>query len=191
MTARAYDIRRGLLEDVDGILALEQSIPRAPHWNRDHYLAIFARAPGTPHIRRCLFVAVHGEQILGFAVASISRFGEPGLGEPGLTDLTQIEGELESVAVTPEMLRRGVGRRLTEATLLWCRERGVEVIELEVRAGNLAALALYRSVGFCEAGRRPGYYALPREDALTMRIDLHQERPTLPLAHRPGDSGPK
>ena len=104
----------------------------------------------------------------------ISSFGEPGLGEPGLADVGQIEGELESVAVAPEMLRRGVGRRLTEATLLWCREHGAEVVELEVRAGNLAALALYRSVGFCEVGRRPGYYALPREDALIMRIDLDQ-----------------
>jgi ribosomal-protein-alanine N-acetyltransferase len=29
---------------------------------------------------------------------------------------------------------------------------------LEVASGNAAALALYRSLGFREAGRRPAYY---------------------------------
>jgi ribosomal-protein-alanine N-acetyltransferase len=39
---------------------------------------------------------------------------------------------------------------------------------LEVRAGNLAAQALYRGFGFEVAGRRPRYYTDDGEDALVM-----------------------
>jgi ribosomal-protein-alanine N-acetyltransferase len=45
---------------------------------------------------------------------------------------------------------------------------------LEVRSSNVAALALYRSVGFSEIGVRRGYYQNPNgsEDASTMACDL-------------------
>lgn len=58
---------------------------------------------------------------------------------------------------------------------------------LEVRPTNAAGIALYRSRGFIEVGRRPAYYsaetrshgqhpassaATEREDALVMRLEL-------------------
>jgi ribosomal-protein-alanine N-acetyltransferase len=49
--------------------------------------------------------------------------------------------------------------------------RKAAVMFLEVAAGNVAALALYRAAGFAEVGRRVRYYA-DGSDALVMRRDL-------------------
>jgi ribosomal-protein-alanine N-acetyltransferase len=45
-------------------------------------------------------------------------------------------------------------------------------MELEVRASSAGAIALYTGLGFVEAGRRPGYYAEPKDDAVLMRLEL-------------------
>jgi ribosomal-protein-alanine N-acetyltransferase len=41
-------------------------------------------------------------------------------------------------------------------------------LTLEVRASNVAAIALYEKYGFQQAGLRKGYYQNPREDAIIM-----------------------
>ena len=47
-------------------------------------------------------------------------------------------------------------------------------VYLEVRPSNLAARALYGSLGFTETGVRPRYYG--DEDALLMTLDLAKSR---------------
>jgi len=46
---------------------------------------------------------------------------------------------------------------------------------LEVRASNDPARLLYEKLGFQQAGRRPGYYRNPREDALILRKEWSYE----------------
>lgn len=46
---------------------------------------------------------------------------------------------------------------------------------LEVRAGNLPAVELYRSAGFQIAGIRHDYYSQPTEDAVRMRKPLEAD----------------
>ncbi len=68
------------------------------------------------------------------------------------------EGEVLTLAVLPEMRRRGLGARLLEraqATLATC---GITTLFLEVAEDNPAALALYQGSGFTQIGRRPHYY---------------------------------
>ena len=79
------------------------------------------------------------------------------------------EAELGDLAVAPSDRRRGIGGELVDAVLGEARTRGVVRIFLEVREGNRSAQGLYRSRGFEIVGRRRGYYAGPREDALVMR----------------------
>lgn len=79
------------------------------------------------------------------------------------------EAELGDLAVDPNDRRRGIGGELVDAVLKEARTRGVVRIFLEVREGNRGAQGLYRSRGFEIVGRRRGYYAGPREDALVMR----------------------
>jgi ribosomal-protein-alanine N-acetyltransferase len=75
---------------------------------------------------------------------------------------------LESVAVGMDWRRLGVAKALCLAVLGWCRERGAEVVELEVRAGGVGAIALYEGLGFAVTGGRAQYYREPVEDAVLM-----------------------
>lgn len=78
------------------------------------------------------------------------------------------EGYLTDVAVFPAVRRQGVGRSLLLELDQRGRALGLSFLTLEVREGNAAAIALYRSLGYKEAGRRRGFYTDPREDALLM-----------------------
>lgn len=88
------------------------------------------------------------------------------------------EAEVLTVAVPQWARRRGVGRALMDAALSEGRARGAERVFLEVDVANIAAVALYESLGFAKAGLRKGYYdrgAQPRADALVMRLDLRAQ----------------
>jgi ribosomal-protein-alanine N-acetyltransferase len=94
---------------------------------------------------------------------------------PGGFALGQVmggEAELLTIAVAPADRRQGLGRQLLDAFLAGCAASGAAAVFLEVEAGNAPALALYRSAGFCLAGRRRAYYLAPDgtvTDALVLR----------------------
>lgn len=86
------------------------------------------------------------------------------------------EGSVTNVAVAPEVRRRGIGQALMAHLLDKARMHALASLTLEVRASNVAAIALYENLGFKVLGRRPGFYEAPREDALMMRIDLSERK---------------
>src|SRR5687768_10885793 len=103
-------------------------------------------------------------------VARITPQGEPvGLLLAG--DAAE-EVHLLDLAVDAGVRRRGVGRRLLETWLEYARARSARLVLLEVRRSNAAAIALYRALGFEEAGVRRGYYSDDGEDALEFRLEL-------------------
>ncbi len=57
------------------------------------------------------------------------------------------------LSVSGEERRRGLGTEILSAALRWARMRGAKTAWLQVGAGNAAALALYRKLGFEEAYR--------------------------------------
>lgn len=60
-----------------------------------------------------------------------------------------------TIAVHEGHQRRGVGRLLMNDLLRWARSNPrVEKVELQVRSSNDAAIALYRSLGFVDEGRK-------------------------------------
>ena len=63
--------------------------------------------------------------------------------------------ELQDVSVRPEHRRRGVASALTAAAERAAGERGFGLIRLEVSAGDEAAQALYRGLGYTDAGVPP------------------------------------
>ena len=106
------------------------------------------------HSERTFFpLAIENNVILGFAI---------------LKRTTQEEGELLQIAVAKDHRRRGVGDALLRAALEWADSCGVEIVHLQVRESNEAAISLYYKYGFLHVGRRKDYYISPTEDALTM-----------------------
>ena len=78
------------------------------------------------------------------------------------------EGYITNVAVFPEYRRRGVAAQLLSVFENFARGSHLAFLTLEVRPSNTAAIALYESFGFRQAGRRKNYYDLPKEDALIL-----------------------
>ena len=80
--------------------------------------------------------------------------------------------EMVDLRVMASERRRGLGSQLLWASLTALGDVGA--VELEVRSSNVAARALYESLGFSETGVRPNYYATPdgREDAILMTLTL-------------------
>ena len=85
------------------------------------------------------------------------------------------EAELLTIAVDPDHRRTGLGRDLLSVAENAAKGRGARRCFLDVGADNAAAIALYRSAGYAESGRRRGYYRLPGQppiDALVLSRQL-------------------
>lgn len=82
--------------------------------------------------------------------------------------------DLEKIAVAAAAHGRGVGRALTAALIADARESGIEVLTLDARGDNSGALRLYRSLGFVEYGRLPGFVAVgeQRYDKVFYMLDF-------------------
>ncbi|QEW07727.1 ribosomal protein S18-alanine N-acetyltransferase [Nitrincola iocasae] len=90
------------------------------------------------------------------------------------------EAELLRIAVMPECRQQGLGRILLQQTLERLSGQGVTRLLLEVRASNVAAIALYQCCGLQQDAIRKGYYetaiAGVREDAylFSRRLGSHE-----------------
>lgn len=148
-------IRRMRTEDLERVMAIAHSLEGAPQWPRSAYISAF-NPNSTP--KRTALVAADAETgtAIGFAVAS----------------LLPPQAELETVAVSVGAQRRGIGGKLLSVMVEEMKAAAASEFILEVRASNHAAIALYRSLGWKENGRRPRYYADPEEDAVLMSREL-------------------
>lgn len=82
------------------------------------------------------------------------------------------ELHIHNLAVAEALRRRGLARRLLLHVFGAAQQSGARLVLLEVREGNLAARALYESLGFEAVGHRRGYYTKPPEDAVLLRKAL-------------------
>ena len=86
------------------------------------------------------------------------------------------EAELLTVAVDPDVRRKGVATHLLGSLFAHCEAAHVATIFLDVAVSNHGAQALYEIHGFIETARRTAYYRRPdggREDAILMMRDFH------------------
>ena len=106
-----------------------------------------------------VLAARRGDELSGFAIMG---FGEEA-------------AHLNLLAVEPRFRRAGLGRRMVR----WLEESalvaGTFEVSLEVRASNLGGRQFYRTLGYSEADRLPGYYERI-EDAIRMTRDLRVVR---------------
>ena len=81
------------------------------------------------------------------------------------------DADVQTIGVAPQMQGLGVGRVLLQALVGHSRQAGCRRLLLEVRAGNIAAIALYRAAGFTQLSRRSRYYP-DGEDAIVLCLSL-------------------
>lgn len=82
------------------------------------------------------------------------------------------EAHIATIAIDPKFRRAGVGSQLLENALQSAAGEGARTAFLEVRAGNIAAQAMYKKFGFVEDGHRLRYYKDNHEDAVLMSLNL-------------------
>lgn len=82
------------------------------------------------------------------------------------------EAEILKLIVMASARKKGIGSRLLDFALNYCRTRGVKSCFLEMRPSNTAAAKLYEKRGFTEVGTRKNYYTGPPEDAVMLKLGL-------------------
>ena len=85
------------------------------------------------------------------------------------------EGYIANLAVCPELRGMGIGRMLMRRLIELAETENMELLTLEVRPSNTAAVQLYKSLGFEPVGRRRYFYRYPTEDALLMSLYPHNK----------------
>lgn len=139
------EIRRMQEGDLDQVAAIEQATFSEP-WSRKGFADSYQKK------ENCYLVVEEEGEILAYC---------------GLWSVLD-EADICNVAVREDARRRGLAKAMLRKLMEEGEKLGVKAFTLEVRVGNAAAVALYRGLGFKEAGVRPGFYTKPREDALIM-----------------------
>ena len=78
------------------------------------------------------------------------------------------EIQILNLGVRKSAQKMGIGSRLLECAI-GCE--GIDLVTLEVRESNAAAINLYKKYGFRIDGVRKNYYEKPRENAVLMSLD--------------------
>ncbi|MBI5888849.1 MAG: ribosomal protein S18-alanine N-acetyltransferase [Deltaproteobacteria bacterium] len=104
------------------------------------------------------------------ARAGGERQGPGGIIAYSIFWIVQGEAHILNLAVDPEWRRKGVALTFLQSILDFMRPRTVFEVFLEVRMSNIAAIRLYKGLGFREAYVRKKYYG--DEDAIVMKLEM-------------------
>jgi N6-L-threonylcarbamoyladenine synthase/ribosomal-protein-alanine N-acetyltransferase len=158
-------IRPATFDDLPEIMRLEEASFPTDAWSE----AMMREELASPHAQ---YVVLEREgRVAGYA---------------GLRALAGArDGDVQTIAVASDHRGRGSGRSLLRTLLEIARDRGVREVFLDVRADNPVAQTLYRSEGFTDIGRRPGYYQPDDVDAVVMKLDLAAWQPAAPAPAAP------
>lgn len=140
--------------DVDSVCFIEEVSSYNP-WTRK----IFKDCLSVGYV---CWVLEKGNTVIGFAIFMIASS----------------ECHVLNIAITPSERECGYGRFLMEHIIRLSCLRHVERVLLEVRTSNLAAINLYKSLGFLKVGVRKNYYKTKqgREDAVLMNYIIVQNQ---------------
>ena len=67
------------------------------------------------------------------------------------------------ITVVKEQWNQGIGRRLLAEIITFAQENEFEIIDLQVRSDNLAAIHLYEKFGFQKIGSHPAFFKMEGE----------------------------
>jgi ribosomal-protein-alanine N-acetyltransferase len=139
-------------DDLDAVMEIENASYSLP-WKRNHFQNEIEARYSLP------VVVVESNRVIGYACL-MSLFEE---------------AQILDIAVAPEQRGRGIAQLLMGYAITVSRQEGAEVMALEVRASNSAAIALYEKLGFKRTGVRAKYYE-GVDDALLMEKQLKENQ---------------
>lgn len=140
-------LRTATISDLDAIVGFNHALFQEDAGQRDPWINLdWAREEGSEHFTRhittdssLVMVADLDDRIVGYLVGYVAGSGS----------LRPIRvGTLESMFVSSDVRSRGIGRRLAEAFLEWCRTQRVQRISVTAYASNDGAIRFYRRMGF-------------------------------------------
>jgi ribosomal-protein-alanine N-acetyltransferase len=151
-------IRSARLEDLDEIMKIErQSFPVA--WEYSIFLNIClqdGRISSGESGLLFMDVVEENDKVIGYAVWNI--------------DTRRAEGHILNLAIQVDERRNGKGKMLLFHMLNHLKTNKIRSCRLEVRESNIAARALYESIGLVTSKTIPEYYF--DEDAIVYTMDL-------------------
>lgn len=143
-TALNITFRKASRHDVDNLVALEKSSFPKKIYGSARLSAKDFRDYLTDSDYE-LTVAELDKKILGYYLLDVAQ------DDPS-------SANLDSMAVTQEFRKQGVGALLLREAEEVCKRHGFPAITLEVHEGNLRAYNLYNKMGYIEVERSPNYY---------------------------------
>ena len=142
-------VRAALETDIPQILKIEHEAI-SPPWTHGALL-------GEIYNENSFFtLAVEDDNVLGFVILRCS----------------EEESQLLQIAVETQNRRRGIADMLMDAVCRRAASMPPMKVLLEVRAGNAAAINLYKKHGFVSVAVRKNYYTHPVEDAAVMMREM-------------------
>ncbi|MCK4863888.1 MAG: ribosomal protein S18-alanine N-acetyltransferase [Gammaproteobacteria bacterium] len=146
-----YSFRVMMEDDLDDVIEIEESVYPFP-WTR----GIFHDCLNIGYICR---VFLHKEKVIAYSIISVAAD----------------ESHLLTIVVAKDEQRKGYGKKMLDEMIRVAKIHAANIMYLEVRASNKAAVQLYHDNGFNELGVRNNYYPAEkgREDALVFALELN------------------
>ncbi len=143
-------LRPMTVDDVDAVTALDARAFGESAWSRRHFVGEISESPIS-----VFYVLVDArERLLGY------------FGAWHIVDQLQ----LCTFAVDPDRHGLGLGSALLSCVIRLAQRLQCALVQLEVRASNVAARTLYANHGFVEEGIRRNFYSKPTEDGVLMGL---------------------
>ena len=140
--------------DLPILVSMEKVLFADSPWSMGQFKEEFKGVPRT----HFFIVALDTEnEIIGYAAVMVPA--------PG------IEADVLTVGVLSEHRKAGIGKAFMEQLARWAKDKESNAMMLEVGTENVAAINLYKQLGYQQISVRTNYYGLGL-DALVMRKEL-------------------
>ncbi len=142
-----YTLRRFKPSDLERVMHINR-VCLPENYTTFFFMNLYQRFPET------FIVAEENGEVVGYIMCRI----ETGIPSFKLLGITR-KGHVISIAVLPEHQREGIGYALMREAMQAMVNYKAKECYLEVRASNVAAVNLYKKMGFEVARTVRGYYA--------------------------------
>ena len=106
--------------------------------------------------RDTFLVAEKDKNVIGFVIGMVQKR----------------EGHVLVIAIRDDYKKKGIGTFLMKKLIDVYKKKGITQLKLEVRASNVAALSMYRNLGFKITNRLKHYYENGEDGFLLRRENL-------------------